>query len=799
MVLTDNGLLGFWLRFRSVTGFFKPAPSRKPMIGTTDDRHHSHKPKILAAHRYIFSVNALTRRRKVVFGITLIFGVVLEMLFGTVPCAQCADNQVSAEAIQVVIQVAPGVWRVRLGQPEEFSPTHFRSAPLARKEMPTNDLVPLDVSQIVFNVSTYGCAVELPMATDEGIYGFGLNTKLFDMTQTPGGQTGRRIMLKPTDHPENDLGESHAPVPFFVSTRGYGVFIDTARFVSFRTGDVSPARFKGQGGRNNISTSATELYRAQKTAGKTMLAEIPTAKGVDIYIFAGPQMLDAVARYNLFSGGGCVPPLWGLGIQYRGDARFSAGESLALAAELRAEHMPCDVWGVEPGWQTKTYSSSFVWNTNRFADPAAFIRQMHHLDYRLSFWQHAFTDPSSPMFDALKPWSGNYLVWGGLVPDFATAEGRRIFLKQNDAVLFSKGADAVKLDECDDQPESPTPWSFPASTVFPSGMDGERMHSLFGLLYQQTMLEPFRKSRMRTWGLVRNSHALAASLPYAIYSDSYDHRCFVRGLVNEGFSGLLWTPEVRDADSIEDLYRRIETVIFSPEAMINCWYMKNPPWQQIDKDKNNHDEWMPDHQQVTDGVRKLLQLRMSFVPYLYSAFNDYHLKGIPPIRALVLDWPHDPAVREIDDQYMFGASVMVAPLFAGQKSRSVYLPAGDWYDFWTHRKYAGSQTIEAANNQEQIPLYVKGGTLLPLARPVEHISADAAFDLTVYAFGSPPADFMLYEDDGVSNAFATGNQNQIRLHWDDRGHSVERTGGYKGQPRFQIVDWKTIRAFSEKL
>ncbi|HTB83606.1 MAG TPA: TIM-barrel domain-containing protein, partial [Candidatus Sulfotelmatobacter sp.] len=369
-------------------------------------------------------------------------------------------------------------------------------------------------------------------------------------------------------------------------------------------------------------------------------------------------------------------------------------------------------------------------------------------------------------------------------------EGRHIFLKYNEKILFSRGVDAVKLDECDDQPESPTPWSFPASSKFPSGLDGERMHSLFGLLYQQTMLEPYLKSGTRTWGLVRNSYALAASLPYVLYSDSYDHRCYVRGLVNEGFSGLLWTPEVRDADSVEDLYRRVETVIFSPSALINCWYMKNPPWMQIDKDKNNRNEWMAEHEQVTDGIRKLLQLRMSFVPYLYSAFNDYHLKGIPPIRALVLDWPDDPGVREIDDQYMFGPSVMVAPLFAGQATRPVYLPPGDWYDFWTHQKYSGGQTIQATNSQEQIPLYVKAGTLLPLAQSVEHITADTVFDLTVHSFGPQPADFTLYEDDGISNAFVNGKQNQIRLHWEDSGSSASRAGGYSGPVRYRIANWQ---------
>src|SRR6202044_1606772 len=134
-----------------------------------------------------------------------------------------------------------------------------------------------------------------------------------------------------------------------------------------------------------------------------------------------------------------------------------------------------------------------------------------------------------------------YLVWNGLVPDFAAPQGRAIFLKQNRLALFDRHVEGVKLDECDYQPDSAYPWSFPTISKFPSGLDGEQMHSLFGLLYQQTMLKPYIEKSLRTWGLVRNSQALATSLPYVIYSDSYTHQCYVRGLVNEGFSGLLWT------------------------------------------------------------------------------------------------------------------------------------------------------------------------------------------------------------------------------------------------------------------
>jgi alpha-D-xyloside xylohydrolase len=316
------------------------------------------------------------------------------------------------------------------------------------------------------------------------------------------------------------------------------------------------------------------------------------------------------------------------------------------------------------------------------------------------------------------------------------------------------------------------------------------MHSLFGLLYQQTMLKPLHEKGLRTWGLVRNSHALASSLPYVLYSDSYDHRCFVRGLVNEGFTGLLWTPEVRAADSIEDLYRRIETVIFSPDALINAWFIENPPWDQVNRGKNNRGEFMPEREAVTGRVRKLLQLRMSFIPYLYSAFNEYRLSGKPPIRAMVLDWPDDPKVRETDDQFMFGDSVLVAPMFAGESRRAVYLPAGTWYDFWSRAKFAGQTTIEATNGVEQIPLFIKGGTLLPLAEPVQFIKADTCFEVTVDIVGENPGDFVLYEDDGATTAYAKGAQNQLRLHTDGTGHSAVSSGNYGGSNRFKIIGWK---------
>jgi alpha-D-xyloside xylohydrolase len=693
-----------------------------------------------------------------------------------------AGNNLSAPQPEAI---APGVWRLRFGNPEEFTPTHFRSAPIAQaglEKMSSDQPLPLDTASILFQVSERGCSLRFPMKPGENVYGFGLHTELF-------GMANRRVFLKPTDKPENDLGESHAPVPFYVSSQGYGVFVDTARFASFYTGNVAPLDTTNTDGAG-LQTTTAELYRARDQKAKTMLVDVPAAKGVDVYIFAGPTMLEAVERYNLFSGGGAVPPLWGLGVQYRGFVKYGAVETLALAARIRAAHMPCDVWGVEPAWQSHAYSCSFVWDTNRFPNPDDFLKKMGAMNYRMNFWEHAFTHPTSPIYDELKPWSGDFLVWNGLVPDFASPQARKIFLKQNKAALFDRNVESVKLDECDYQPESATPWSFPLATKFPSGLDGEVMHSLFGLLYQQTMWQPYQEKGLRTWGLVRNSHALASPLPYVLYSDSYDARCYVRGVVNAGFSGLLWVPEVRNADSVEDFYRRLEAVIFSDDAMIDSWFIPNPPWDQVNRSKNERNQLMPDRQAVADGVRQLLQLRMSFIPYLYSAFNQYRITGKPPIRALVLDWPKDSKARTNDDEFMFGDSVLVAPMFAGETNRQIYLPAGDWFDFWTRAKIRGGQFIEATNGVAQIPLFVKGGTLLPLAEPVEFVRPETRFNLTVNIVGEKPANFTLYEDDGVTTAYANGEQNRILLHADGSDHSNQRDGNYHGPERYKIVSWK---------
>lgn len=687
--------------------------------------------------------------------------------------------------------VAPGVWRMRLGQPEKFTPLAFQESAVRREAlaaMRCEERPPISPAGIEFKTSGRGCALEIPLESGERLYGLGMNLRVFQLN-------GSKKTVRVSDDQSKDLGDSHAPVPFYVSTRGYGVYVDTARYANFYFGNLdnanesaSPATSANE---DRPVLSTKQLYSPRSTGAKFVGVDVPAARGVDLYLFTGPGMCQAVQRYNLFSGGGCLPPLWALGVWYRASAELGQPEVLDFLREFRQRRIPCDVFGLEPGWQSHAYPCSFVWS-QRYPAPDELLQETRRQDYKLNLWEHAFTHPTSPIYKSLQPWSGDYKVFGGLVPDFAAPEARRIFADHHANHLVARGVAGFKLDECDHQPLSATPWSFPEHSVFPSGLDGEQMHLLIGPLYQRTLASIYRARNQRTFGLARASGALAAPLPFGVYSDAYDHRDYVRAIATSGFAGILWTPEVRDMGSQEELFRRLETSVFSAVMQINCWYMKNPPWKQISAGANNKGQFMDHWEQCEAACRTLLQMRMRLLPYLYAAFYQYHETGMPPTRSLVMDYPDDANTWAVEDQYMLGPSLLVAPLFTGQSHRGIYLPEGAWYDFWTGTRHVGGKTIEIAKPHTEIPVFVKEDSLLPLAEPVDCVRPGTEFALTVRVYGKGPRSFTLYEDDGTTLDFERGRRNRVELTWDGQGGRALRSGNYAGPARYRVIEWQRV-------
>lgn len=225
--------------------------------------------------------------------------------------------------------------------------------------------------------------------------------------------------------------------------------------------------------------------------------------------------------------------------------------------------------------------------------------------------------------------------------------------------------------------------------------------------------------------------------------------------------------------------RRLQTVVFSPLAMLNAWADGTKPWSFAD---------------VEHDVRDLLYLRMQLIPYLYTAFADYHFEGTPPVRAMNLEPAFNAETTvvekgrldgtanpykmgkklEMKDQYMLGADLLVAPLFVGEKERKVVLPQGKWYDFYTG-EYAGeAETITAAPGIARIPVYVRDGAIVPLYPPVASLDG-SKLPLEIRHYGEKPGSYSLYEDDGETFGYENGEYTRINIRVDvkngkKRGH-----------------------------
>ncbi len=188
-------------------------------------------------------------------------------------------------------------------------------------------------------------------------------------------------------------------------------------------------------------------------------------------------------------------------------------------------------------------------------------------------------------------------------------------------------------------------------------------------------------------------------------------------------------------------------------------------------------------------LEKYLRLRYELMPYIYSLGYQTWLTGAPFLRALPLDFPNDPKVADLRDEYMFGPAFLVAPVTdQGMTSREVYLPAGeDWYNYWTNERVKGGQTIPVKAPIDTIPLFVRAGSILPLGAPVESTHEQQAIEhLRVYP--GADANFTLFSDDGKTYAYEQGGGSVTHLHWDDTAQKLTHDGASAWtKPDSQIV------------
>jgi alpha-D-xyloside xylohydrolase len=667
------------------------------------------------------------------------------------------------------LEIEPGVWKGVVGTPEDYSlltaagcsPAHDGFARLPHVELPTL------ANNIVGEVNDGKTNLRIPLEKGEQLYGFGLNFQTVH-------QRGKILNLHVDHYGGKDTGRTHAPVPFYISSAGYGVFVNSARYLTVYAG--SGARKDSENAPIAKDRNTDKSWSARPYSDAVSI--LVPAQGVEVYVIAGPTPMDVVRRYNLLCGGGTLPPRWGLGFTQRTQKLYDAKDVEYEVDEFERMGYPLDFIGLEPGWQSKSYPCSFEWDKSRFPDPSGFVSKMLDKKVRINLWTNPYISPESDVYKEMYPVSGSHTVWCGIVPDLAHEKARSLWNDKLEREHINIGVSGYKIDEVDGYDF----YIWPDVATFPSGISAEQMRQTYGLWVQRTSTDLYRKRNQRTFGLVRASNAGGNAMPYVIYNDYYSHQDFITALINSGFSGVLWTPEVRGSKTGEEWLRRFQSVVFSPMAMINAWASGTKPWS---------------FPEVADQVKEYSLLRMQMIPYWYTEFARYHFDGIPPFRAMNLepgfnpneavkteltsgnleDNPYLEAVtKEIKDQYMAGEYLLVAPMFAGQTLRKVVLPKGNWYDFYTGEYVGNGETIEVSPGLDRIPVYVKDGGIIPMMLPRLHAPRlGDKFDLEIRHYGDADGTYRLYDDDGETYNYEKGEYS-----WRDIKVERQKNGKLKG-------------------
>ncbi|MBZ5859304.1 TIM-barrel domain-containing protein [Flavihumibacter profundi] len=661
--------------------------------------------------------------------------------------------------------IAPGVWSVKVGQPDKlnFYTVAGVSPKLdALKSMP-DVAFPLEQNEITAQVVDHKTYLHFPLDKAERIFGLGLNFKTVE-------QRGRIMRLHMDHYGGQDNGRTHAPVPFYLSSNGYGVLINAARYIDVWVGTAVRKDSKHP---PQIRDRNTDKNWEANPYSDNIEMVVP-ADGAEIIVFGGPTILDAVRRYNLYNGGGCLPPKWGLGFWHRTPTLYGEQEVLNEVKQYAEHKFPLTVIGLEPGWQTRSYPCTYEWDSNRFPNPERLLDSLKKKGVYANLWMNPYISPDGELYKKVLPYSASHTVWTGIVPDYSMPEVKQLISGHFSRFLLDKGVSGFKMDENDGFDE----WLWPDVAIFPSGNPAEQIRQTYAMMMQKMTLDLYHSKNTRTYGLVRGSNAAASSFPYVIYNDYYSHPDFITALINSSFIGVLWTPEVRGSASAEEWLRRMQTVCFSPVAMINAWADGTKPWS---------------YPEVEKQVQDIASLRMQLIPYLYTNYADYAFYGTPPIKAMNLlpgfnspvsskegilnstDNPYAKAVKqEIKDQFMVGDDLLVAPLFAGEKTRSVVLPQGKWYDFYTGKFAGEGEVISVTPGMDIIPVYARDGAIIPMMPPVLKFGTEKS-PVEIRYYGQKESSFSLYDDDGLSFDYERGLYSRIRL-----SVSKDKKGKLKG-------------------
>ena len=539
----------------------------------------------------------------------------------------------------------------------------------------------------------------------------------------------------------------------------------------------------------------------------------------DFYFMAGETYDDVIHGYRTLTGKAPVMPKWVLGF-WQSKERYSTQEELVgTLAEFRRRHIPVDNIVQDWHYWKEDQWGSHVFDETRYPDPEKMMDDVHAMHGRLmiSVWPKFYTNTDN--YKELKAAGYAYthaedtglVDWLGHKQTFydAYAEGgRKMFWRQIDENLYTKFGrkiDAWWMDASEPNLRDCLPWDYFRWLITPTALGPSteylNAYSLVNAdaIYNgQRSLEPDR----RVFLLTRSGFAGLQRYSTATWSGDIgtswtDMRMQMAAGLNYSMSGVpFWGMDIGGFSVMSKFY--------DPKNA-DEWQELQTRWHQFGTFVplfRTHGQWpprelwniAPEGSPAYKSILWYMQLRYRLMPYIYSLAGAVYLNDYTIMRGLPMEFPDDPAVRDISDQWMFGPALMACPVSEYKaRSREVYFPEGGWYDFYTGKYYAGGQTCTINAPYERMPLFVRAGSIIPFGPEIEWTNQKPDDDICLYVYAGADAHFDLYEDDGESYAYERGAYSVISITWNEADRKLtfgQRQGSFPGmleKRHFRIV------------
>ena len=633
-------------------------------------------------------------------------------------------------------------------------------------------------SKKAFHQPLYHTKLELEWAEDEAIYGFGQ-------------QQEGSLNLRGTRQYIHQANMKIA-IPFFLSTKGYGILMDT----------YSPLIF-------NDNEYGSYIYNE-------------AAKEMDFYFIYGDSFDEIISGYRTLTGKATMLPLWAFGYMQSQERYESQEEILHTVAEYRRRSIPLD--SIVLDWQSwdegKWGQKSF--DQNRFSDVPGMIEALHAsgVHFMISIWPNM----SESCENYIEMKEQGYLLQKSEIYNAFSEEARRLYWKQAYDGLFSKNIDAWWCDSSEPFTPEWTALVKPEPDAnYRSFHDTARIYldeeytNAYALLHAKAIYEGQRStaSQKRVVNLTRSGYTGQQKYGTILWSgDTSANWQTLRNQIAAGLSlcasGMpYWTLDIGAffvkrghawfwngdyEEGCRDLgYRELYTRWFQFGSFL-------PVFRSHGTDTRREIWAFGEKGEIFyDTLVHFIELRYQLMPYIYSMAAMVNLKDDTMLRLLAFDFMGDGEVYDIKDQYMFGSAFMVCPITTPMyygpnstplhnvsKTRQVYLPKDTvWYDFWTNKKYEGGQSITVAAEIDDLPLFVRAGAIIPMAEISSHTSAIAKDHYKLRVYAGHDGDFTLYQDEDDNYNYESGSFTLNNLHWDDTSGTLaigERSGSYHGMP-----------------